>query len=203
MTGCGCEPDEEAQFERTTLWTLLVINGVMFVAEAYAGWRAESTGLLGDSLDMLADAIVYGIALYAVGRSRQHQAHAAMASGILQISLGTGVLIEVLRRVAYGSEPTSATMMVVGAVALVANLSCMMLIAKHREGGVHMRASWIFSTNDVIANVGVIISGALVMYLDSRMPDLVIGTAISALVLRGGIQILRESRQVRLNESGA
>ena len=197
MPDCSCELEEAAELERKTLWTLLAINGAMFFAEAITGWLAESTGLLADSLDMLADASVYGIALYAVGRSGRIQANAATASGVLQIVLGLGVLLEVVRRFLSGSDPASALMMVVGALALVANVSCLLLIAKHREGGIHMRASWIFSTNDVIANFGVIISGSLVMYFGSRLPDLIIGAIISVVVLRGGVQILREAKEAR------
>lgn len=197
MTDCGCELEEAAELERRTLWMLLAINGVMFIGEGVAGWWGESTGLLADSLDMLADASVYGIALYVVGRSRRLQANAATASGVLQIALGLGVLVEVARRFFYGSNPVSMLMMSVGAIALVANVSCLILIAKHRKGGVHMRASWIFSTNDVIANLGVIISGGLVMYLDNLLPDLIIGALISVVVVRGGVQILREAKEAR------
>lgn len=203
MSDCGSELEEAAELERKTLWTLIAINGAMFLAEALAGWWGESTGLLADSLDMLADASVYGIAVYAVGQSRRLQANAATASGVLQITLGLGVLLEVVRRFLYGSDPVSTLMMAVGALALVANVSCLMLIAKHREGGVHMRASWIFSTNDVIANLGIIISGGLVMYLGSRLPDLIIGAVISIVVLRGGVQILREAKEAREGEVGA
>jgi len=191
------ELDEAAELERKTLWTLLAINGAMFLIEAVAGWWGESTGLVADSLDMLADASVYGIALYAVGRSRRLQANAATASGVLQVVLGLGVIIEVARRYFYLSEPVSVLIIGVGLLALVANIACLMLIAKHREGGIHMRASWIFSTNDVIANLGVIVSGVLVMYLGSRVPDLIIGALIAIVVIRGGMQILREAKESR------
>lgn len=197
MAHCACESAASADIERKTLWTLLAINAIMFIVEALAGWWGDSAGLLADSLDMFADASVYGIALYAVGRSPRLQAGAASASGVLQIALGLGVLVEVLRRFFFGSEPVSILMMSVGAVALAANVSCLLLLAKHRDGGVHMRASWIFSTNDVIANSGVIISGALVMYLGTRLPDLIIGLIISAVVLRGGARILLEAGHAR------
>ncbi len=187
------ELEEAAELERRTLWKLLGINGAMFLIEGMAGWWGESTGLLADSLDMLGDASVYGIALYAVGRSRRLQVGAAAASGAAQIALGLGVLFEVVRRFLYGSEPASALMIAVGLLALVANASCVRLLARHREGGIHMRASWIFSVNDVIANIGVVVSGALVMYFGTRVPDLVIGALISAVVIRGGVQILHEA----------
>lgn len=192
MTGCGCD-DEVVGLERRTLWTLLVINAIMFAAEAVLGWLAESTALLADSLDMGADAAVYGVALYAVGRARSLQASAATISGVIQIALGLGVLIEVARRSLYGSEPISLLIIATGLVALLANVVCLALIAKHRDGGMHMRASWIFSTNDVIANVGVVISGGLVMSLGSRVPDLVVGSVVAIIVLRGGVRIIRQA----------
>jgi len=194
MPQCGCE-QEAADLERVTLWRLLGINAAMFGAEAVAGWWGESTGLLADSVDMLADAGVYGIALYAVG-SADRQVRAAAVSGVLQLTLGLGVLFEVMRRFVVGSEPVSVLMMSTGAVALAANLTCLALIAKHRFGAVHMRASWIFSTNDAVANLGVIVSGGLVWAVESRLPDLIIGLVISALVLYGSVRILRESRNV-------
>jgi cation diffusion facilitator family transporter len=194
VSECGCGTDEADHLERRTLWTLLAINAMMFVGEAVAGWLGESTGLLADSLDMLADAAVYGISLYAVGHS-DRQASAAKISGVMQMALGLGVLLEVGRRYAFGSEPVGVLMMATATVALAANMACVALIAKHRKGGVHMRASWIFSTNDAIANLGVIASGGLVLALGSRLPDLIIGSVISLIVLRGGIQILREAKR--------
>lgn len=197
MSDCGCGSGEADKLERRALWMLLGINATMFVGEAVAGWLGQSTGLLADSLDMLADAAVYGIALYAVGRSSGLKITAATASGLLQIALGLGVLFEVARRYLHGSEPVSALMIGVGVIAFIANLTCLAILAKHRTGGVHMRASWIFSTNDVIANIGVVVSGGLVFLLGSRLPDLIIGGLISALVIRGGVRILREAREAR------
>jgi Co/Zn/Cd efflux system component len=188
------EFEEAAELQRRTLWVLLAINGGMFVAELVVGLYADTAGVLADALDMLADASVYAVALYAVGRSLRIQTHAARASGYVQIALGLGVLGDVVRRAIVGSEPVSALMMVVGAIALVANVTCLLLISKHRDGGIHMRASWIFSATDVVANIGVIVSGALVLLLGSRIPDLLVGAAIAAVVIRGGLKILREVR---------
>ena len=164
MDKCLCESvAESGSLEKRTLWTLLLINGFMFLAEATAGLFSDSAGLLADSLDMFADACVYGTALYAVGRSGQIRLRAAFVSGLVQIALGIGIIVEVIRRFIFGSDPVSTLMILVGIAAFIANLSCLLLLAKHREGGIHMRASWIFSANDVIANIGVVASGALVM----------------------------------------
>lgn len=195
MGECSCESASAETVERRSLWLLLAINATLFVAELLAGWLGESTGLLADSLDMLADAIVYGLALSAVGRSHRRQIRAAWVSGLFQGGLGLAVLGEVLRRARLGSEPISVLMMGMGGTAFAANLTCLAILARHRNGGVHMRASWIFSTNDVLANLGVIVSGGLVWWLDSPLPDLVIGVLISALVIHGGCRILSAARR--------
>jgi Co/Zn/Cd efflux system component len=180
--------------EATVLKQLLAINGFMFVAEIVLGFIADSTGLIADSLDMLADALVYTMSLWAVGKAVQLQKRSAKFSGYLQVALATGALLEVVRRFIYGSEPESPLMMITAFVALIANVTCLILLSKHRTGGVHMKASWIFSTNDVIANVGVILAGFTVYMTKSALPDLVIGSVIAIIVLRGGIGILKLSR---------
>jgi Co/Zn/Cd efflux system component len=187
---CSCAAAAATAEARTLRW-LLAINAVMFVVEIVAGWLAQSTGLLADSLDMFADAAVYGLALYAVGRHAGHQLGAARLSGWLQLLLALGALAEVLRRALSGSEPEPLPMMGIAALALCANVACVALLARHREGGAHMRASWIFSTNDVLANLGVIVAGLLVAWSGSNIPDLAIGTLIALLVLNGARRILR------------
>lgn len=196
--GCGCGAEQAAELQRRTLWVVLVINAAMFVVELAVGLRAGSTGLIADSLDMLADAGVYGLSLGAVGRNMTQQRRTAVLSGRLQIILAIWVLLDVLRRTVLGSEPISALMVGIGALALLANLLCLVLVRRHREGGVHMQASVIFSTNDTLANLGVIVAGLLVAWSGSRIPDLMIGIAISLLVLNGGRRILREARASRV-----
>jgi cation diffusion facilitator family transporter len=182
-----------AQVERSTLLLLIAINGVMFIVESATGWLAQSMGLIADSLDMLADAGVYGVALLAVGTSSVRKAQAAAASGCIQLGLAFLVLVEVLRKWLYGSEPSSGLMIGVSVVALAANTACLYLLRKHRHGEVHMRASWIFSTTDVQANVGVILAGILVSVTASPAPDLIVGVLVCGIVVRGGVRILRDA----------
>lgn len=176
--------------ESGTLRLLLGINAVMFIAELAAGLFAQSAGLIADSLDMFADAAVYGLALYAVARSTKTQARAAHFAGVLQLILALSVLAEVGRRFIFGSEPASMIIIGVASIALIANISCLVLIFKHREGGAHMKASWIFSANDVLINIGIILSGALVALTGSNYPDLLVGTIVGLIVLNGARRIL-------------
>lgn len=191
ITQAQVSAQRAAQTEAGILKWLLTINGIMFVIEITVGWWAQSTGLIADSLDMFADAAVYCVALYAVGHSVRMKLRAAHLSGWLQVILALGALSEVVRRLLYGSEPISSLMMGFGLVALAANVLCLLLIAKSRDSGAHMKASWIFSANDVIANLGVILAGGLVAWTGSRYPDLLIGLVIGVIVLHGASRILR------------
>ena len=179
----------KAEESRTLRW-LLLINGLLFGIELTAGLIAQSTGLIGESLDNFADAAVYGLALYAVGHSAKMQVSAAHVAGMLQLVLAIGALIEVIRRFFFGSEPEARLMIAIAFVALIANTSCLWLIFKHREGGAHMKASWIFSANDVVINLGVMAAGALVAWTGSSYPDLIIGTIAVGIVVNGARRIL-------------
>ena len=195
MSGCGCDVEIKDAEQKAVLYWLLGINAVMFFVEISVGILADSTALIADSLDMLADAVVYGIGIYAVGKTIIHKANAATVSGYFQLVLGLLILVDIVRRVTYGSEPVSSLMMGMGFVALIANVICLAIIRKQKNGEVHMRASWIFSANDVIANMGVILAGGMVYLFDTRWPDLIIGFIVSVLVLRGAFLILKDAKQ--------
>ncbi|MFW7382229.1 MAG: cation transporter [Oligoflexus sp.] len=190
----GIGNPEKQKDEAKVLWILCFLNASMFLLETTLGVYSQSTGLIADGLDMLADASVYGISLYAVGKTVAHKHRAARLSGYFQLILAVGLFVEVVRRSVYGSEPMGGVMSTVSVAALFVNIFCLVLLNKHRGGEVHMKASWIFSANDVIANAGVILAGILVMLTGSRFPDLVIGTLISLVVLSGAIRILKMAR---------
>jgi Co/Zn/Cd efflux system component len=195
MLGEKAKAAGQEKGEIRVLTILLALNGIMFLVEIVWGLLSQSTGLISDSMDMFADSAVYGISLYAVGKAVSMQKKAARMSGYAQVALALFALVEVTRRSIFGSEPEPGYMVVVSLVALVVNVFCLVLIMKHRSGGVHMKASAIFSANDVIANLGVILAGVLVSWTGSRVPDLVIGFIIALIVLRGAIAILKISSE--------
>lgn len=198
MSDCGChEVETTTAAERRVLWIALALNLGMAVVGGIAGWLGESTGLLADALDMLSDATAYAIGLAAIGRAARFKANAALLSGSVLLLLGLGVLGEVGRRAWVGSEPVSGTMLAVASVSLVVNMSVLRMLRRFRSGDVHLRASWIFTRADVVANVGVIVSALLVLWTDSRYPDLVVGTLIGAYVVREAWEILGEARAAR------
>lgn len=183
--------------ERRTLWWVLGINFTQVLVAGAVGILAESTGLLGAALDNLADAAVYAVSLYAVGRTVVAKSRAAQLSGILLMLVAFGLLLEIFRRFFAAAEPIGLAMIVTALVNAATNLLVLRLLRAHRTHGVQFKASWIFTTNDMVVNVGVVLSGVLVMLLRSPIPDLLIGIAVVVVVFKGGWEILGEAREAR------
>jgi Co/Zn/Cd efflux system component len=184
---------KENSNQKKLLWTVLIINFAFFVIEMTTGLISKSMGLVADSLDMLADSFVYGISLFAVGGTLIRKKRIAKIAGYFQITLAVIGFVEVLRRF-FGAErlPDFTTMIFVSILALIANGICLYLLQKSKsKEEAHMKASMIFTSNDVIINLGVITAGLLVNWLNSNKPDLIIGTIVFVLVIQGAIRILK------------
>lgn len=181
--------------ESRLLWTVLIINISFFAIEIITGFIANSMGLVADSLDMLADGIVYGLALFAVGGTVLRKKNIARFAGYFQIILAIIGFTEVVRRfIGIEKMPDFQTMIVVSIFALIANIICLYLLQKGKSKEAHMQASMIFTSNDVIINTGVITAGLLVNWLNSSYPDLIIGAIVFIIVARGAYRILQLSK---------
>lgn len=190
-----CPPVENHGKQRRALWMVLVINLVFFMLEMTTGIIAESIGLIADSLDMLADGLVYGLSLYAVGATLLNKKRVAKFSGYFQILLAVIGFAEVIKR-ALGLEmlPDFKIMISVSILALIANSVCLYILQKTKSKEAHIQASIIFSSNDIVINIGVIIAGLLVWWLDNGIPDLVIGSIVFLIVIKGAVRILKLSK---------
>ena len=178
--------------ERKLLWQVLVINFFFFVLEIITGFIYNSMGLVADSLDMLADSLVYFMALLVVGGTLSRKRNVAAASGYFQILLAILGLGEVVRRfLGFRETPTFQVMIVVSVLALIGNALCLYLLQKSKSEEAHMKASQIFTSNDIIVNLGVILAAVLVYATNSRLPDLIIGIVVFFIVGRGAIKILK------------
>jgi cation diffusion facilitator family transporter len=190
--------------QRRVLIVVLVINLAMFFAEFGAGLVAGSAALMADATDMLADAFVFGLSLYAVARSDRWKAGVAAFKGALILVLGLGILVNVAVKIESGVPPSSGLMLIFGGAALVANLVSVVLLWRFRAQDVNMASTFECSRNDVISNVGVLIAAGLVAATSSPWPDIVIGLAMAAIVLRSAVRVLGDSvPQMKAGPAGA
>ncbi len=190
--------DEEAltpqaqKSDRSLLWKVLLINFFFFILELITGLVADSMGLLADGLDMLADSFVYGLALLAAGGSLLLKKRIASISGYLQLALALAGIAEVIRRFIFPEPlPAFQVMIIVSALALAGNATSLYLLQRSKNREAHMQASMIFTSNDVIANLGVIVAALLVLLTGSKFPDLIVGSLVFILVVRGAFRILK------------
>jgi cation diffusion facilitator family transporter len=188
----GCELESLARqgAQRRVLIAVLLINAIMFFVEFGAGLVAGSASLMADAVDMLGDAFVYGLSLYALSRGARWKAGAALAKGGFILILGLGVLAEVTIKLLGGVPPSSPVMIAVGGAALAANLSCLGLLWRHRQVDVNMSSTFECSRNDVIANVGVLVAAGAVAFTHSPWPDILVALAIAGLFLRSAARVL-------------
>lgn len=198
MSGCdSCSADNIAKAnkqQKRVLIIVLIINASMFLVEFSAGLISHSTALMADSLDMLADALVYALGLFALNRAAHWKNRAALTSGIFQMTLGLGILIQPLYLLSTQQMPNAFNMGVFGLLALIANSVSFILLMAYRDGDINMRATWICTRNDMINNIGVIIAAGLVYWLSNPLPDIIIGLIIAAIIIRSAWNVIAEAR---------
>ena len=186
---------DEVPRDRHLLWAVLAINAFFFGLEMTTGWVARSMGLVADSLDMLADALIYALALYAVGQAASTQRGVARAAGYLQLALAVGGIVETVRRfLRPEAAPNVALMLSIAFLALLGNWATLRLLQRANTDQAHIKASQIFTSNDVVVNIGVMLAAVLVYFTHSPLPDLIIGLIVFAVVGRGAWQIFALSK---------
>lgn len=205
MESC-CQGKAEAlerlrERQSRVLKILLAANAAMFLLEAGFGVVARSTALLGDSLDMFGDALVYGASLHVLDRGLRSKAKAVLLKGGVLTVLGLAVLTEAAFKVAQGARPEALTIGWVGAAALIVNVGCLLLLLRHRHHDINMKSAWICSRNDIIANVSVLLSAGAVSVFGSAWPDIAVGVGIAGLFLASAVGMVRSGLDTLRNEA--
>lgn len=189
--------------DRRILWQVLLINLGQCAVGGGVGVWATSTAIMGAALDNLADASVYAISLYAVGRAATIKVRAARLSGWLLIGLAVMLFVEVLRRFFGGEAPVGAAMMATAALNAVLNIVCLRLLRRHRGDDVNFKAAAIFTNNDSLVNGAIVLAGALVMWWGSNLPDLVLGILVAVIAANGGREILAKAGEAARQDARA
>lgn len=189
-----------AKRQAKVLWTVLIVNAVMFLIEFSSGFHFESLALSGDSLDMLGDAIAYGSSLYVIGGSMVAKARASQLKGLLMVVMGLIVVAQAIYRTFFEGSPEVMAMGLVGALALLANFGCLLLLSRHRRDDINFNSVWVCSRNDIIANLLVLAAAGLVAYTKTPWPDLLVGVVIAGLFIKSSLGVFAEAK-LAINQS--
>jgi len=179
--------------QRRVLIVVMFINLAMFVAEFSGGFVARSSALMADSVDMLGDAFVYALSLYALHRGARWEAGAAMVKGGIILVFGLAIIAEIADKIVNGVPPSSTLMLAFGSTALVANFICLALLWRFRRTNVNMSSTFECSRNDVASNIGVLMAAGLVAVTGSAWPDIAVGGVIALIFLRSAWKVLAEA----------
>ncbi len=180
---------------RRAMWIVVLLNLGYGVIEIIGGFIAGSQALKADALDFLGDGLITLLGLLAIGWSMTWRARAALLQGIFLAVLGVGVLASTAYRVVVMQTPAFELMGILGAIALVVNVAAALVLIPHRHGDANVRAVWLFSRNDAIGNLAVVIAAGLVAWTRTPWPDLVVAAAIAGLFLQSAWAIIGQSRK--------
>lgn len=191
--GCIATPAHQSPRYRRVLWVALFVNAVMFAVELAGSVRADSVSLLADAVDFFGDAVNYGVSLAVLGLSLRWRAGAALLKGLSMGGFGVGVLGRAAWSIAHGALPEPVTMGLIGALALVSNLSVALMLYAWREGDANMRSVWLCSRNDALGNVAVLLAALGVQGTHSSWPDLAVAAVMGTLALSAAVQVMRQA----------
>ena len=175
------------------LWAVIAINAGMFIVEITSGSMAQSQALMADALDFLADALTYGMTLAVIGAAQWVRSGAAIFKAISLIGMGLWVLGSTIWRVFYLADPQPHIMGTVGILALAANLICVFLLVRYKDGDANIKSVWLCSRNDAIGNIAVMGAALAVAFTATPWPDLIVAIGMSGLFLSSAGQILRQA----------
>jgi cation diffusion facilitator family transporter len=198
LAACTCHADEKRAAHdpayRRALWIVLVANLGFGLIEIIGGFVAGSQALKADALDFLGDGSITLVGLLALSWAEVTRARVALAQGCFLALLGFGVIGMAAWRAFNAVPPQFEIMGGLGIAGLVVNITAALALVRFRnQGDAHARAIWLFSRNDALANIAVIIAAGLVASLRSGWPDLIVATIIAALFLHSAWEILRDA----------
>jgi len=178
---------------RRILWTVIGINGAMFLTEMIAGQLAGSQALKADALDFLADTVTYGLSLAVIGASLRRRASAALLKGLSLSAMALWVFGSTVYHTLVLGLPKAEVMGLIGVMALAANLGSVLLLLPYKDGDANVRSVWLCSRNDAIGNVIVMIAALAVWGTATAWPDLLVAAVMAGIFLTSSVQILRQA----------
>lgn len=197
-TACSCHGGVprfdglDPRYQRV-LWTVIAINGAMFLTEMIAGQLAESQALKADALDFLGDTVTYGLSVAVIGATLRTRAMAALFKGLSLSLMSFLVLGSTIYHTIILGLPTAELMGGIAVLAAAANLASVLMLMRYKDGDANVRSVWLCSRNDAVGNVVVMIAAAGVWGTGTAWPDLGVAALMAGIFATSSVQILRQA----------
>lgn len=186
---------------KRALWIVVLLNGGYGLVEMFGGFLSGSQALQADALDFVGDGLISFLGLLAIGWRPVWRARSALIQGLFLGALGLWVLATTAYRVLVQGVPEAELMGLFGIVAFAVNVIAALVLMPHRSGDANMRAVWLFSRNDAIGNLAVVVAAGLVALTGTAWPDLVVAFVIAGLFLHSAWHIVAHAWR-ELNGTG-
>jgi len=194
---CSCSGPElksPAPGFRRALWIALWVNLAMFFVEGMASLQSGSVSLMADAIDFFGDSANYILSLSVLSLGMLWRGRAAMVKGITMTVFGIVVWTRAFWVMEQGVTPEPFTMGTIGLLALIANVSVVLVLFRFRDGDSDMRSVWLCSRNDAIGNLAVMAAALGVFGTGSAWPDLSVAGIMGTLAISAGISVVRHAR---------
>lgn len=181
---------------RRTVLLVACLNLSYFGVEFAVALAIGSVSLFADSVDFLEDASVNLLILMALAWGAAARARVGMGLALLLLVPGVATLWTAWVKLAAPVPPEPVALSLAGTGAMLVNLTCALLLARHRRtGGSLARAAYLSARNDVAANIAIVGAGLVTATLwASAWPDLIVGLAIAAINVDAAREVWEAAR---------
>jgi cobalt-zinc-cadmium efflux system protein len=188
----------------------IALNAAFVIGEAAYGVFANSLALLADAGHNAGDVVSLGLAWLAAWLSgkapstrytyglRSSSILAALANAVLLAVITGAIAWEAVLRLMNPQPAAGALMMAVAAVGILINGATALMFARGRERDLNVRSAFQHMASDALVSLGVVATGATILFTHWLWLDPVISLVISAVIVLGAWSLLREALALAL-----
>jgi Co/Zn/Cd efflux system component len=190
-------------FRRTVLIVAL-LNLAYFGVEFAVALSIGSVSLFADSIDFLEDASINILIFFAVAWSLRQQARVGSVLAFVILVPALATIWIAVQKALDPVPPDVVPLSLAAGGALLVNLSCALLLVRHRNlNGSMARAAWLSARNDALANIAIILVAFATAWLKTGWLDIALGLAIGLLNADAARAVWRAARDERLADRAA
>lgn len=171
------------------LYFCLVLNLLFVAAEAWAGWRSNSTGLLSDAGHNLADVLGLLLSLIAIYMERAKGSinkklskYVTLTNGLLLIGAVSLIIFESIEKIVHPQQVHAETVIIVSVAAIVVNGFTAWLLMRGEKNDINIKAAYLHAASDMLVSVAVVISGIIISFTGWNIIDPALSLLVSLFI---------------------